>query len=530
MIKFRQKYFALPLIGLVASTGAGIGVSAVQTSAHHKKDAAQAEEFQRQNEIEQRKQNEALNRIAKAAENNPEKAQQAAAVIAQKSYAAASPGLLKQAGNVAFEVAKGLKGNGKAREKLAKGLAIGTTMAVASYGADKWIQADRKKLTGGAELPKPQVDPEEAKKKRNKKIAKIGAAGLATVGTVLAAKSGRLGAGWERVANRSAEQWKGTASRFAKDFRTGVKENIIPAKGSGAAGLLGPGLTVAFPALTIGGYALGERKQLKEQAAQQQKQYADIQEQGNPRKKSPGSVLKKVAVGTAAAATAIAAGRRGAFGAKAGRYLNDWYMSRGAQLSRLSNGKYGQGMIKSGADKWAKFNRETTDKALKKANQTLVDAKAGKKTFRDLFRSNEQIIAKNKERISQTSEEINRLRNMRNMTGAERSSRILSGQDHTSFTKSVLDSKPVRFITFQEGDHQKFLQNLAKNAKHDETKKVANFLTTGTGKTLAAVGSVGVGAVAMYPFTVGDKAVRGVTGAVDKNAFAYEKSKDQEIK
>ena len=528
MIKFRQKEFVVPLVGLVASTGAGIGVSAVQTKKHHNQDMAQAEDFQRQQKKEQEKQNEALNRIAKAAENNPEKAQQAAAVVQQKSYAAVPQGFFRRAGNVTYDIAKALNKGGQAREKLAKGLAIGTTMAVAGYGADKLIQADRKRLTGGASLPKPQTDPEEAKKKRRKTIAKIGAGTLAIAGTAIAAKHGKLGAGWEKVANRSKSQWKGTAGRTGKDFVVGVKENIIPTGKGGAEKWIGPGFTVLFPALSIGGYALGERKQLKDQAKEQQKQYA---EQESPKKKkSAGSVLKKAAGGAVIAASAIAAGRRGAFGAKTGRYLNDWYMSRGAQINKLSGGKYGQKMVKSGSELWDKFNEKATRQALDKTNRSISNAKAGKRKFWDVFRSKESLAERNKDRITKGSEKLAEIKNLRNTTGAQRARDVLDGRVHTSLTKSVIDSKPVRFMTFQEGNHQKFLGNLAKDASvGDDTRRVARFLTTGTGQTLAAVGSVGIGAAAMYPFTLGDKAVRKATKAVDKNAFAYEESKGQEL-
>ena len=48
-------------------------------------------------------------------------------------------------------------------------------------------------------------------------------------------------------------------------------------------------------------------------------------------------------------------------------------------------------------------------------------------------------------------------------------------------------------------------------------------------KRTALVGSIGVGSLAWKPFEWGDKAVRGATKVVDKDAFAYEKSKEQQV-
>ena len=113
MIEFRQKEFVLPLVPLLASTGAGIGVSAIQGSAHHKQDMAQQEEFQRRQGVEAQKQNEALNRIAKAAEKDPAKAQQAAAVIQQKGFAApVNQNFLKRAGQVVYDFGHALNKTG----------------------------------------------------------------------------------------------------------------------------------------------------------------------------------------------------------------------------------------------------------------------------------------------------------------------------------------------------------------------------------------------------------------------------------
>ena len=48
-------------------------------------------------------------------------------------------------------------------------------------------------------------------------------------------------------------------------------------------------------------------------------------------------------------------------------------------------------------------------------------------------------------------------------------------------------------------------------------------------KKTALVGATGLGLVAWKPWTMGENAVKGTLGAIDKNAYAYEKSKEQEV-
>lgn len=526
MIEFRQKEFVLPLVPLLASTGAGIGVSAVQGSVHHKKDMAQQEDFQKRQEVEARRQNEALNRIAMAAEKDPAKAQQAAAVIQQKGFAAPA-GLTKRIGNVTYDFAKALNKNGTAYKKLGQGLALGATMTAATGIGDKLIQLDRKKVTGGAPLPVPEEDKEEKAKKKRKAIAKAGV-GLAAAGTaIVAARRGALGKGWQQLSKRKwsgPKGWNSGAKKTGEAFVKSAKENIMPTKESG---WIGPLLTYGFPAISATTYVLGERKQLKNQAKEQQKEYAD-----NDQKKKPGSVLKKAAIGTAAAAATIAAGRRGAFGSKAGRYFNDWYMSRGAQLSRIGSKtskkgleNLGNKMMDSGASYWGKFNPKAVDKDIARNAKKLARAKDNKRSsIFDVFKSKKSLAEKNQQRVLDRTQRGSDLAKQRGISASKRRADILSGKEHTSITGSVLNSKPVRFITFQEGNHQNFLNQVAKEHPGTDTAKVAKFLTTGTGKTLAAAGSVGVGLAAMAPFTWGDKAVRGAARVIDKDAFAYEKS------
>ena len=538
MIEFRQKEFVLPLVPLLASTGAGIGVSAIQGSAHHKQDMAQQEEFQRRQGVEAQKQNEALNRIAKAAEKDPAKAQQAAAVIQQKGFAApVNQNFLKRAGQVVYDFGHALNktgGGNQIAKKIGGGLAMGTTMAALGYGVDKAIQADRKRITGGAELPRPEVNPEEKRKKRNKTLGKVALGTAAVGGTILAARRGALGKGFQNLSKgrtASGKKIQGFGKNVASEYKKGFKEQFVmtnPQTGKTQLNGVGLAFTLGFPAMGAIGYLGGERGQIKSQYQQQQqngqRQYAEPAEQQNGNGR--GSVLKKVAIGGAAAAATIAAGRRGALGAKTGRYLNDWYMSRGRQINKLSGGKYGNKMMQSGSELWDKFNKKATENASKK----LADIKAnpaGRRRLFDLFRSKDSVAMRNVDRAQRLKNGMNKYKNI---SGAQRLADVQSGKVHTSLTNSVASGISSFYGTGGQKGSQKFLENLSKNQHYGEdTRKVADKLTKGTYKTLATVGAVGVGSLAFKPFEWGDKVVRAPLKAVDKNAFAYEESKNQEV-
>ena len=62
---------------------------------------------------------------------------------------------------------------------------------------------------------------------------------------------------------------------------------------------------------------------------------------------------------------------------------------------------------------------------------------------------------------------------------------------------------------------------------NEGTAKVADFL--GRHKTLAVGGSIAVGSTMLAPWGWGDKAVRTVTGAVDKNSMKFEKSQEKTV-
>ena len=143
MIKFRQKEFIAPLalLGSAKTMGALTALSIGQGVKSAKDQAEYAEQQAEQNaQI-----TKALNRVAKAAENNPQVAQQAADIMSQRQYALISPGVIKGAKGLVKD-AKPLLWNKGTKKFLKNGLVFGGTMGVASYGVDKAIQHDAKKI------------------------------------------------------------------------------------------------------------------------------------------------------------------------------------------------------------------------------------------------------------------------------------------------------------------------------------------------------------------------------------------------
>lgn len=495
MIEFREKKFAAPmLIGLLGTTGASIGISSIQSGVHHKQDAEQQEEFNSKMEAEQKKQNAALNRIADQAAKNPALAQQAAGVIVQKSYAAPSGNFLKKAGTVVYDFARNLNKAGEGNQvvkKIGTGLGMGAAFTGTAYAADKLIQADRKKLTGAP--IEAQENPIEKKKKLKKAAIKTGiTAGLLTAG-VLAARKGALGKGFEKLSNRGWKTvgnkpgWDKSVKEIASGAGKSFKESFIPGKGEGMGKWVGPGLTYAFPAITIGTYALGERKQLKQQAAQQ-KQYAENYQYQNESKK-PGSVLKKIGIGALATAGTVALTRRvGPAGIR--KNINEMYMTYGNKIAGKNGNKVGNWMMKSGAEHYGKAQAKLAQKAPAAALATGQDAAA---------------------------------------IGNARLKEIQSGTSRGRKLGDGLLSGVSKFWTGANGEEVTgFLGKMAKDKRNSkETRAIADWL--GKHKRAALVGSIGVGSVAFAPFGWSDKAVRGATRVVDKNSFAYEKSQNQQI-
>ncbi len=483
MIKFKQKDFVAPmLVATLASTGLSMGQGAIQ----NKKNMEQQEDFQRQNERLQKKQAEAINKLAKAAEKDPSKAQQAAGVLQQQAFSlpAGIGKALRTGGQTVYEFARAINKSGGGHQiakKVGSGLAMGATMAAGSYVLDKAIQADRKKITGGAPLPKPEVNPEEAKKKRNKTLLKVAGTGAALAGTVIAARKGALGKGLQNLSHLTTSSGKkldlNPAKKvLSKEFKSGM---------TGKAALGGLGFAAMF---NLPGY-LAERKQLKEQAAvQQQKQYSEENQQQPQR--SRGSVLGKVALGTAATIGTVAALRRiGPAGMR--KSLNDMYMTYGKKLAgKAGNGKLGNWMMKSGANEYGKAVVKARNAQLAKAGKAAINLDPTK-------------------------------------IGQGRLAKIQSGKTSRKVGEGLLSGINSVFGIKSKGVNT-FMKNMATNPNNSEfTRKTADFLSKH--HRTALVGGAAIGSLAWKPFEAGDKAVRGATKAIDKNAFAYEKSKEQKV-
>ena len=358
MIQFRQKEFIG--MGLVASMVPGM----IQSHNQNKKNAEQQEQFQRQNAKLQEKQTEAMNKIAKAAEKDPSKIQAVNGLMEQqRSYAiplklssgvvralAKGKGNLRRGmqkgGQVVYEFAKGI-GPDKVTKTIGSGIAMGGTMAIGSYALDKAIQADRKRLTGGAPLPQAsQKSQEEKAKERNRKITKAAIGATTLAGGILAARKGYLGKGFQNLSkglNSQGKKIDGKAllQNTGKHLKAGFGPKQIV---SGA----------AFGALfTLPGY-ISQRSQLKEQAQNQQKQYSEEEVQQEQPRRKVGSVLKKAAIGTVATVGTVATLRRvGPVGVR--KSINDMYMTYGKKFAGKSGqGKLGNWMMNSGAEQYGK--------------------------------------------------------------------------------------------------------------------------------------------------------------------------------
>ena len=528
MIEFRQKIFVAAIaakVGSVLSSNALMGGTMVgqmvQSSNQAKQQEKQNEEMMEQQQRLQKQTQKALEKVANAAKKDPSKAG-AVAEVMQRSYSIPVAKLgtaLKKGGQTVYEFGRILNnsnGGNQIAKKVGSGLAMGATMAVGSYALDKAIQADRKRITGGAPLPQPQEDP----KKKSKGIRKAVTGAALVAGSVLAARKGYLGKGFENLSH-----FKNSA---------GQKLNLNPAKkvlgkelksgltGKAALGGLG------FAGLLNAGY-IGERKQLKDQARAQgeQKQYSEnYQYQVEQRERKRGSALKKLAIGTAATIGTVATLRRvGPVGLR--KNINDMYMTYGKKIAGKTGNKVGNWMMKSGATEYGKAVKAGADKAIA----------AGKKAaagggFRDklpfIGRSEEQLQA-----IAQRGKLAERANIDAAKAGESRLKRIQSGQTGRKLGQGVLDGISG-FFGFGKKQRAGILSDaLAKDPKtgkfiySEGTRNTAEFLRKH--KRTAALGGIAVGSIAFKPFEWGDKAVRGATRAVDKNAFAYEKSKEQQV-
>lgn len=541
MIKFRQKIFVLPLLAAAAPVAdavmvGGTVVSIGQASKQRKLQEEQNEQMMMQQRKLEKKTQEALNRVAKAAEKSPSVAAKTAEVMRERSYAvsaSALKGVLQKGGQTVYEFARGINnsGNGHQIKKVVgRGLAMGTTMAGIGYGVDKAIQADRKRLTG-EEIKAPEVSKEEKQKKAKKTVAKVGTTALALGAAVYGAKKGHLGEGFKNLYTKAAkatpQQWKSKATGLGKEYVKGFKEQFV--KENGKVNVGGTAMTLGFGAMGGLGY-LGERKQLKAQAAEQEKKYSDNNDQ--PKK---GSALKKLAIGTAAVVGTAAAARRGAFGAKTAMKANDIFMTYGKNLAKVSKpgGKVealGKKMLESGADKYGKaavkYNQRTLDKIVKTGDSAFetLTKKAGKLSEEEVKNLGLQVKRGNLAKAAPRNWDATKI-------GQARAAHIAKGHTGRTLTGTITEgalSGASGLMGVGKKTTGGFLRNMASNPNNSETtKKTAAWLLNH--KKTALAGSVAVGALGFKPWTYGEKAVRGIAGAVDKNAFAYEKSKEQEI-
>lgn len=541
MIQFRQKEF----IGFLASTAAMVVPGLVQGHNQNKKNAEQQEEFQRQNSKLQEKQNEAMNRIAKAAEKDPAKAQ-AVVNLQQKTYAAGLGKIIKiavkspkRAGQVVYDFARGI-GAEKMAKTLGSGVAMGATMAGGSYLFDKAIQKDRARITGNAPLQISEKTPEEKRAERNKRIRKAAIGATAVAGSVLAARKGVLGKGFENLSKgltRSGNpiNKKALYNTVKTNFRNGMSLKSV---------LGGLGFASIF---TLPGY-IGERKQLKDQTLSynQQKQYSEEDSE-----RTKGSFLKKAAIGTAATVGAVATLRRvGPAGIR--KSLNTMYMTYGNKLSGKSGVRksIGEWMKHSGSNQYGKAQAQVAQRALKDRISAGADAAKRLNNTKRLERLKSR-------RFRNDPEGYNRyIEKLKNLADEKKMNRAKTALDNFNFNNhaALSGNKKLQLITSDNpaisrvhgqrlgegflgglgsimgGVGKKpvtgFLSKMAKS-KNEDTKKMAEWLMQH--KRTALAGGVGVGLVAFKPFTMGENATRKVIGSVDKNAFAYEKSKEQAI-
>jgi len=548
MIEFRQKIFvagAVAGIGKILSSNALMGGTMVggmvQSSNQAKQQAKQNEEMMEQQQRLQKQTQKALEKVANAAKKDPSKAE-AVAEVMQRSYSIPVAKLgtaLKKGGQTVYEFGRALNNTGggnQVAKKVGSGLAMGATMAVGSYALDKAIQADRKRITGGAPLPQPQEDP----KKKSKGIRKAVTGAALVAGSVLAARKGYLGKGFENLSH-----FKNSA---------GQKLNLNPAKkvlgkelksgltGKAALGGLG------FAGLLNAGY-IGERKQLKDQARAQgeQKQYSEnYQYQVEQRERKRGSALKKLAIGTAATLGTVATLRRvGPVGIRKG--INDMYMTYGKKIAGKNGNKVGNWMMKSGSEEYGKAIAKQAQNKLgavvssgKKAAETLADTKALQEATKNLspekaakYTNSLKTKAANVSKAEASLKNFNPTEFARK-AGDSRLKAVQSGAVSRRLGQGVLSGISKMWTGGNSREVTGFLHNVAN--KKDAAGRYVNSKTTRDmaswlekHKRTALVGSIGVGSIAFKPFEWGDKAVRGATRAVDKNAFAYEKSKEQQV-
>ena len=224
MIIFKKKSFAVPIAaagGMAAmNVLSGLGLAQGVASMYQGK-KLQDEQLQEQRRLQnqqlkaqQRQNQQMMNTLKQVAKQNPTVAGAAAGQqmgLMQQQFAipAGVTNFLKNAKGVAKDALTVGKKMG-AHKHLANTLAMGTTMAGASYLVDKGIQLDAKR--SGIDL-----GDSDDRKENGKKLGKAALATGATALTILGAKRGLLGKSVQGTANKYIN--RENAAKVAKTIK-----------------------------------------------------------------------------------------------------------------------------------------------------------------------------------------------------------------------------------------------------------------------------------------------------------------------
>lgn len=205
MIKFRQKQYAVPLLGLLGSSAVGTGVMIGSTALGMKQsaDAAkQNEEIAEQQQRDAAKTRAALDRLANS-NASPEVKSQAANLFSDQRLYAASGGFIKNSTGFVKDLWNHSGGGVKNAVKTGAGFAamgyVGNRIATSLKNKD------------------------EGRSDKNKNFLKKAAIGAATVGGgILAARKGMLGKGVQNYMTT------GTGSKVLNNSKDFLLENASP--------------------------------------------------------------------------------------------------------------------------------------------------------------------------------------------------------------------------------------------------------------------------------------------------------------
>jgi len=312
MIVYRQKLFwgaALKAgmnIGIAGLTAAGL----IQGHNQGKEAEKQAEETKAAMD----RQTKALNRIAREASKNPAVAQQ---VLAQKSFASASPIL-----GFAKDLWKTQRGN------VMKAGKMGLGFAGMGYAGNRIATSMKDHDTGND-------------KKNLSFLGKAAAVGTALGGTYMAAKRGMLPGISSKLTKDVVNQ---NVVRYMKS--AGKALNPISRDANGSINKFGTGFNAFFIGSPILGY-MGQRQQVKDQAkASEQKQYSDNE------KKS--SKALPILTGIGATGLALLGARGGYLGPAAQRTVGNIIAHTGGVLKSVGAKNLGNRIAGSGSMTYAK--------------------------------------------------------------------------------------------------------------------------------------------------------------------------------